>query len=372
MPSTLFLLLTILTAPAVPPMLQPVMDGRGASLRRPAFPAIEAGSASRPTLSLALLALGGFRRRVPAAHRPGWRAARAGRGRARTRGVVRPRHRGDRHHPACGPGQAPGPAGDPDRRTSRRSRERVRVPTVRLPALRIVGRTRRRTTSTRPSTTCRLVRQAAPEAEGILGQDVLAQYDYLIDHARQRLTIGRFAAAGAWRPLAAGVECGPSGAADGRRATPATASCSTPGADVLVMEARAALETIGDVAACRAYTRAARDPRRDAGRGRRAPRRTAPGQRRPAACRARAPAGRRLANVTRGGSAAGVALQPRVRVGTDGVGGGLGEVMPRCRMPGMPKCRRTSCAPTAAITAAGLTRPRRARSADPPNKSGGS
>jgi hypothetical protein len=65
------------------------------------------------------------------------------------------------------------------------------VPVARLRGLRITGL---------PAThdvevavhELRAVRQSAPQAEGILGQDVLSGYDYLIDLARERLRVGFF------------------------------------------------------------------------------------------------------------------------------------------------------------------------------------
>ncbi|BCS33454.1 hypothetical protein TBR22_A26810 [Luteitalea sp. TBR-22] len=90
------------------------------------------------------------------------------------------------------------------------------------------------------------VRRAAPEAAGILGQDVLARYDYLLDLPRRRLRVGRF------EPPPAGVVL-PLGWSVGRPVVEvATAGDRVglvldSGADVLVMEATAARATIGEV-----------------------------------------------------------------------------------------------------------------------------
>lgn len=119
------------------------------------------------------------------------------------------------------------------------------VPTVRMRRLRIVGLAADHDLVVAVHDLA-LVRQATPEADSILGQDVLAQYDYLIDLARQRLTVGRFAApaAGVRMPLAWSA---------GRPVLRMHVGLVgyglvlDTGADVLVMGARAALETLGDV-----------------------------------------------------------------------------------------------------------------------------
>ena len=91
-----------------------------------------------------------------------------------------------------------------------------------------------------------LVRQAVPEADGIVGQDVLAPYDYLIDPRRSRLTIGRFSA-----PLS-GVRV-PLAWSAGRpmllmdHGQDRYGLVLDSGADALVMEAGAARQAIGDV-----------------------------------------------------------------------------------------------------------------------------
>jgi predicted aspartyl protease len=120
-----------------------------------------------------------------------------------------------------------------------------RVATVRLQALAIVGWPVTHALDAAVHDMA-LVRHAVPEAEGILGQDVLSRYDYLIDPRRGRLTIGRFSA-----PMS-GVR------------VPLVSSAGRPvllmdhgpdryglvldtGADVLVMEAGAARQAIGDV-----------------------------------------------------------------------------------------------------------------------------
>ena len=91
-----------------------------------------------------------------------------------------------------------------------------------------------------------LVRRSAPDADGIVGQDVLSRYDYLIDTGHARLTIGRFAApsSGVHLPLATSAGRPVLLVDDGRG--PYGLVLDT-GADVLVMEARAAQQAIGDV-----------------------------------------------------------------------------------------------------------------------------
>ncbi len=94
----------------------------------------------------------------------------------------------------------------------------------------------------------RLVRATAPDAEGILGQDVLARHDYLIDYARRRLTVGRFPApdAGVRLPLAwsAGRPLVQIAGVRGSHAL-----VLDTGADVLVMERAASQDTLGDTPA---------------------------------------------------------------------------------------------------------------------------
>jgi len=91
-----------------------------------------------------------------------------------------------------------------------------------------------------------VVRRTAPVAEGIVGQDVLARYDYLIDTARARLTIGRFAApaSGVHLPLATSAGRPILLMDDGRGRYGLVLDT---GSDVLVMEAAAARVAIGDV-----------------------------------------------------------------------------------------------------------------------------
>ena len=91
------------------------------------------------------------------------------------------------------------------------------------------------------------VRRSAAEAEGIVGQDVLSRYDYLIDTARTRLTIGRFTAppSGVHLPLATSAGR-PVLLVDDARGRYGLVLDT--GADVLVMEAQAARQAIGDVA----------------------------------------------------------------------------------------------------------------------------
>ena len=91
------------------------------------------------------------------------------------------------------------------------------------------------------------VRRTAPRAEGILGQDVLARYDYLIDFAMRRLIVGAFEppADGVGLPLtwSAGR---PVVQIDGARGSHGLVLDS--GADVLVMEAEASREAVASAA----------------------------------------------------------------------------------------------------------------------------
>ena len=121
----------------------------------------------------------------------------------------------------------------------------TRVATVRLDAFSIVGLPVTHALDVAVHDMA-LVRRSAPDAEGIVGQDVLSRYDYLIDTARARLTIGRFAApaSGVHLPLAASAGR-PIVLLDDGRATYGLVLDT--GADVLVMEARAARQAIGDV-----------------------------------------------------------------------------------------------------------------------------
>ncbi len=90
-----------------------------------------------------------------------------------------------------------------------------------------------------------LVRRVAPQADGILGQDVLARYDYLLDLARKRLRVGRFG------PPAAGVRLPLSWSA-GRPVLGIAARGQAyglvldSGADALLMEETAAGATVGN------------------------------------------------------------------------------------------------------------------------------
>jgi len=89
-----------------------------------------------------------------------------------------------------------------------------------------------------------LVRRRAPDAEGIVGQDVLARYDYLIDFDHRRLVVGRFAAPpdGVRMPLSWSAGR-PVLFVPGRRDVHGLVLDT--GADVLVMEASAAHDTVG-------------------------------------------------------------------------------------------------------------------------------
>ena len=123
--------------------------------------------------------------------------------------------------------------------------EAARVATVRLHGLAIVGVPARHELDVAIHDMT-LVRRTAPDAEGIVGQDVLSRYDYLIDTARGRLTIGRFAApaSGVHLPLVTSAGRPVLQVDDGRGSYGLVLDT---GADVLVMEARAARRAIGDV-----------------------------------------------------------------------------------------------------------------------------
>lgn len=90
-----------------------------------------------------------------------------------------------------------------------------------------------------------LVRRVTPQADGILGQDVLARYDYLIDLPRKRLRLGRFP------PPAAGVRLPLSWSA-GRPVLEVVGRGRSyglvldTGADALLMEESAAAVTVGN------------------------------------------------------------------------------------------------------------------------------
>jgi hypothetical protein len=89
------------------------------------------------------------------------------------------------------------------------------------------------------------VRRVAPRAEGILGQDVLARYDYLLDFARSRLVVGAFEPSGDGVRLPLSWSAGrPVVSIDGRRGSHGLVLDS--GADVLVMETEASRDTVAD------------------------------------------------------------------------------------------------------------------------------
>lgn len=90
-----------------------------------------------------------------------------------------------------------------------------------------------------------LVRQVVPDAEGILGQDVLARYDYLVDHDRRRLTLGRFPPPPRGVPLPLAWSAGRPVVMMSHEAT--SGLVLDTGTDVMVMEAAAARAAIGDV-----------------------------------------------------------------------------------------------------------------------------
>lgn len=116
---------------------------------------------------------------------------------------------------------------------------------VRLPALRIAGAVRTHEVQAAVHDLSEL-RRLAPDAEGILGQDVLATYDYLIDYRRGRLTLGDF------EPPAQGIAMPLSWSAGrpllhvrGRASWHALVLDS--GADALVMNVRSSRDVVGDV-----------------------------------------------------------------------------------------------------------------------------
>jgi predicted aspartyl protease len=119
------------------------------------------------------------------------------------------------------------------------------VATVRLATLGIGGQTLARDLDVAVHQLA-LVRRAVPEADGILGQDVLGRYDYLVDHDRQRLTIGRFAPPPRGVPLPLTWSAGrPVVMMAGAGRT--SGLVLDTGTDVLVMEAGAARSAIGDI-----------------------------------------------------------------------------------------------------------------------------
>ena len=126
---------------------------------------------------------------------------------------------------------------------------RAAVATVRVAHLRLRGSARLHdvTAAVHDLTA---VRQYAPEADGILGGDVLRAYDYLIDFDRRKLIVGRFA------PPADGVRMPVTWSAGrpvlfvaGRQEVHGLVLDS--GADVLVMETAAARDALGAVPATR-------------------------------------------------------------------------------------------------------------------------
>jgi predicted aspartyl protease len=118
------------------------------------------------------------------------------------------------------------------------------APTVRLGDLRIAGLSLAHDVEVAVHD-LKVVRQTVPDAEGILGQDVLSRYDYLVDQSRRRITIGRFAPPG--RGVAVPLEW-----SAGRpvlqvvSGEPGSGLVLDTGSDVLVMEATAARLAIGD------------------------------------------------------------------------------------------------------------------------------
>lgn len=223
MPSTLLLLLTILTAPAVPQSTLPLLTGARAgdvSLSSAVECRLRIGPAGVPLVRVDV---------TP--ERSAWFALDTG-------------ATGTTIHPAL------------VRRLGLEARGEVvittvggamRVPTVRLHAVRIAGLPLARDLQVAVHD-LRLVQQTVPEAEGILGQDVLARFDYLIDHARRRLVIGRFA------PPASGVRLALAWSA-GRpvlrmlEGAERSGLVLDSGSDVLVMEESAARMAVGDVPA---------------------------------------------------------------------------------------------------------------------------
>lgn len=117
------------------------------------------------------------------------------------------------------------------------------VPVARLEGLRISGMAATHQVDAAVHD-LRVVRQAVPEAEGILGQDVLSRRDYLIDLRRGRLVVGSFA------PPPDGIRVPLSWSAGrpvlhvpGIRGRHGLVLDS--GADVLVMEAHASTDALG-------------------------------------------------------------------------------------------------------------------------------
>ena len=223
MPSTLLLLLTILTVPAVPRLL---VDGR---LGQPALPS-PVGQSSAVDCRLRISPTGVPLVRVDLApDHSAWFVLDTG----ATGTTLRTELARELALEVSGEARL-GTLG-----------ANAPVPVARLRGLRITGV---------PAThdvdvavhDLRRVRQSAPQAEGILGQDVLSAYDYLIDLERERLVVGFFP------PPPHGVRVPLSWSAGrpvlhvrGGRERHGLVLDS--GADVLVMEAHASRDALGPV-----------------------------------------------------------------------------------------------------------------------------
>ena len=222
MPSTLFLLLTILTVPVVPHAALPSRsDGRANAPARASSHAVaecplRVGAAGVPLVRVHV-----------SANRAAWFAVDTG-------------ATGTTVHPGLATELGLAASGETRIATAD---GRARVPAVWLRDFSIAGVPTLYQLEAAVHDMA-LVRQVAPEAEGILGQDVLAQDDYLIDFMRRRLIVGRFP------PPADGVRVPVTWSAGrpvlhwrGRRATHGLVLDT--GADVLVMEAGASRDALG-------------------------------------------------------------------------------------------------------------------------------
>lgn len=121
---------------------------------------------------------------------------------------------------------------------------RTPLPLVRVPSLRLAGLgwARDVVAGSHAMTT---VRQAAPDAEGIIGQDVLAGHDYLIDFAQRRLVIGTFGPPEGGQRVALRWSAGrPVLLFEGEERLHGLVLDT--GADALFMERAAARDTVGD------------------------------------------------------------------------------------------------------------------------------
>lgn len=189
----------------------------------------------------------------------------------------------------------------------------VPAPTVRLPAITLGGLSLTHDLIVAVHD-LRAVREVVPDADGILGHDVLARYDYLVDHTRQRLVIGRFGppAHGVRLPLA--WSAGRPAGADGEQQSGSVGT----GARYRVGRARdggvSGARHAGRRACRGTITGAAAEPHgHQIGRCR-TPCRAAHRRHGLAAARAGAPAERRLVSGAGGRTVAGLAVQSHLRV----------------------------------------------------------